>query len=458
MPTPPSTNSPLPDHLTPAPNPFPGSSPRRLVALTLDMHLPPLSAFTPTKDIRYHPLFQGLLFPWVWRVWSQRFTRAGHYFTIATLFFVAFGSISLDQQFYVPLTYAIGLWVVAYLGMWLGRPSVALTAHYAHRAQAGETLQVEIDVQALGRRGIGLSVLPDRLPPEVDAASEDGAALPSLAPGETARVRLALFCRKRGVFGLRGFRVETALPLGLMVAQRVFSERRTLLVAPRFSPLPRLDVPRGRRTQPGGTASAFQLGDSFEFIGSREYREGDPVRSIDWRATARLSRPVVREYREEFLQRVAVLLDTHTPMPPGLPPPPSFESAVSLTAALCDFMVRSEFALDVLADGPILHSLGGLNAGERVMDLLAAVEANTRQRGVSFADLDRDLSARLGQITLIVCVFQDWDTARQEFAERLRDSGAGLKIVVVRDTPCTLPPGDLPVLTSAQIDGGVSEI
>jgi len=455
-------STPPPDHTVPAPNPFPGSSPRKLIALTLNTHLPPLSAFTPTKDIRYHPLFQGLLFPWVWRVWTQRFTRAGHYYVVATLFFMAFGSISLDQQFYVPFTYAVGLWTVAYLGMWLGRPAVTLTATYADRAQAGETVQVEIEVQALGRRGVGLSVLPDRLPPEVDAALEDGAELPPLEPGEKARVRLALACRRRGVFQLRGFRVETALPLGLMVAQSVFSERRTLLVAPRFTPLSRMDIPRGRRTQPGGTASAFQLGDSFEFIGSREYREGDPVRSIDWRATARLSRPVVREYREEFLQRVVLLLDTHLPMPPGLPPPASFESAVSLTAALGDYLVRSEFALDVFADGPTVHALNaglGAAARDRMMDLLAAVEADTGQsKGPDFETLEQELTAHLGQITLITCVLQDWDGARQEFVERLRDYGAGLKVVIVRDTPCTLPPGDLPVLTSAQIAGGVDEI
>ncbi len=460
MSTPPPDYS-LPDHAVPAPNPFPGSSPRKLIALTLSTHLPPLSAFTPTKDIHYHPLFQGLLFPWVWRVWTQRFTRAGHYFVIATLFFTAFGAISLDQQFYVPFTYAAGLWAVAYLGMWLGRPSVALTASYTDRAQAGETVQVEVEVQALGKRGVGLAVLPDRLPPEVDAASEDGAALPPLLPGETARVRLALFCRRRGVFQLRGFRVETALPLGLMVAQRVFSERRTLLVAPRFTPLARMDIPRGRRTQPGGTASAFQLGDSFEFIGNREYREGDPVRSIDWRATARLSRPVVREYREEFLQRVALLLDTHFPMPPGLPPPPSFESAVSLTAAFGDYFARSEFALDIFADGPVIHPIpAGLGeaARDQVMDLLAAVEADTGKAGPNLDDAERDLSAHLGQITLIVCVFQNWDSARQEFVERLRDYGAGLKVVIVRDTPCTQPPGEWPVLTSAQIGGGIDGI
>ena len=444
------------------PNPFPGMGHRKLIALSMNTHLPPLSSFTPTKDIRYHPLFQGLLFPWVWRVWTQRFTRAGHYFAVATLFFIAFSSISLDQQFYVPFTYAFGLWTVAYAAMWFGRPDITLTATHADRIAAGETLPVEIDVQAGDRRGIGLSVLPDRLPPGVDAVPGEGVELPLLEPGDKARVRLALACRKRGVFRLSGFRVETAFPLGLMVSQKVFSRPRTLLVSPKFTPLARLNVPRGRRTQPGGTAAAFQLGDSFEFIGSREYRQGDPVRSIDWRATARLSRPVVREYREEFLQRAALILDTHAPAPPGLPPPPAFERAVSLTAAISDSMARSEFAIDLFADGPTVHSLTagmGMASADWVLDLLAAVEADTgRSSGVGWDDLEQELSGHLSQITLIVCVFLDWDEARQEFVERLRDYGAGVKVVIVRDTSCTLPPGEWPVLTSAEIDAGVDTV
>ena len=53
------------------------------------------------------------------------------------------------------------------------------------------------------------------------------------------------------------------------------------------------------------------LGESFEYIGNREYREGDNVRDIDWTATARLNTPIVREYRDEYFLRVGVVLDTH---------------------------------------------------------------------------------------------------------------------------------------------------
>ena len=138
-------------------------------------------------------------------------------------------------------------------------------------------------------------------------------------------------------------------------------------------------------------------------------------------------------------------MDTHAPAPPGLPPPPAFESAVSLAAAVCDYCARAEFALDVLAFGPDVHALRagpGLAALDPALDLLAEVSADTRVNSdTDWAQLEQELSGQMGQTTLIVCVFLDWDTARQEFAERLRDTGAGLKVLIVRDTSPTLPPG-----------------
>ena len=432
--------------------------------LALNSWLPPLKQFTRTKDISYHPVFRGLLFPWVWRVYTERFTRAGHYFLVATLFFSAFGSLSLDQQWYVPFTYASGLWVTALVGMWTGRPAITLNATHATRVSAGETLPVEIEVTALRRRAVGLTVLPDRLPPWVDAVSEEGAGLPVLEPDQTGHVQLGLLCRQRGAFRLRGFRVETAFPLGLMVTQRVFSEDRPLLVYPHFTPLARLDAPIGRRYQPGGVALASHLGDSFEFIGNREYRDGDSVRSIDWRATARLGRPVVREFREEYFLRAAVILDTYVPVPPGYPIPPAFERAVSVCAAVSDYMARSEYLVDLFAAGPELHQLTAgrsLAYLDEILDLLACVDTSDRE---AFDDLELELMEHLGQIAMVVCLFLDWDTTRRDFVERLREQGSGVKVIIVRDTPCTLPPiaehgrADFAVLTSAQVDAGVEAV
>lgn len=47
----------------------------------------------------------------------------------------------------------------------------------------------------------------------------------------------------------------------------------------------------------------------MEFAQLREYREGDAMRQIDWKATLRVGRMISREYQEERDQRILLLID-----------------------------------------------------------------------------------------------------------------------------------------------------
>ena len=119
-------------------------------------------------------------------------------------------------------------------------------------------------------------------------------------------------------------------------------------------PLVDVSVPVGMRHQPGGIALTSNIGESPEYIGNREYVPGEPVRRIDFRSWARLGKPVVREFQEEYYCRIALVLDTHVvpkmtwgsferwaegwyfPYEQGPEEFPELEAAVSMTAALAD--------------------------------------------------------------------------------------------------------------------------
>ena len=58
-----------------------------------------------------------------------------------------------------------------------------------------------------------------------------------------------------------------------------------------------------------GAHIAKRKGDGMEFNQLREFREGDTLKQIDWKATARLGEPISREYQEEKDQNVVFLLD-----------------------------------------------------------------------------------------------------------------------------------------------------
>jgi uncharacterized protein (DUF58 family) len=95
-------------------------------------------------------------------------------------------------------------------------------------------------------------------------------------------------------------------------------ERRAIPLVPRH-PLAGL---------PFGSLASHRRGPGSEVIGTRAYRPGDPVSTIDWRATARVSSAsgrdefVVRERRAEDAPRVVLVLDRRPAMelyPSGLP-------------------------------------------------------------------------------------------------------------------------------------------
>lgn len=75
----------------------------------------------------------------------------------------------------------------------------------------------------------------------------------------------------------------------------------------------KLSTPRIRADSAGGHLSPFK-GRGVEFDESRPYQEGDDLRTIDWRVTARTGKPHTKVFREERNRPVIVWLDLRASM------------------------------------------------------------------------------------------------------------------------------------------------
>jgi uncharacterized protein (DUF58 family) len=64
-----------------------------------------------------------------------------------------------------------------------------------------------------------------------------------------------------------------------------------------------------RRLQEIGIKTYQQRGEGTDFKQLAEYRYGDPVRHIDWKATLRLDKPIIREFQDERDQCILLLID-----------------------------------------------------------------------------------------------------------------------------------------------------
>lgn len=255
------------------------------------------------------------------------------------------------------------------------------------------------------------------------------ASVVRLEPGEERHLVLQAEFTRRGHYRLGGVRQDTLYPWGLWRDTHRHRREQAVLVYPRFHPLVRLDIPVGRRYQPGGIALTSHVGDSTEFVSTREFREGDSLRNIHWRSWARRGQPVVKEFQEEYFCRIALLLDTF------VQDEETFEAAISLAAAVANRLALEEYVVDLFAAGPeIYHFQAGRSLGylENVMDILACLEPSPEP---PFQKIQPVLLDHMGNVTTTIAIVLDWDESRARMLQALRERGSELKIVLVSHTP-----------------------
>lgn len=186
----------------------------------------------------------------------------------------------------------------------------------------------------------------DQLAPSLRADAR-GAQLTLPGRGE-GTVTTAFHPARRGEFEINELAVRVEGPLGLGMRQRTRTVPGRLRVLPAFRSRDAAELRLTRnRIQELGLRTTKGVGSGTEFDQLRDYNPDDDFRRIDWSATARADRPIVRTYRTEKNQRVICLLDNGRTMAARVDDVPRVEHAMdaALTLATVTTGLGDKFGL-----------------------------------------------------------------------------------------------------------------
>jgi uncharacterized protein (DUF58 family) len=197
----------------------------------------------------------------------------------------------------------------------------------ARRIRVGDEVSVGISVTNRSARHVPLFTIED----QVGAFEPIVFGVDGMAGGETASAQVLRPATKRGRFTSAPFIVESAEPFGLVRSRRSIDTVVDLTVVPRWVDLQSFPLIESSYAVSDVMLERARTGTGGDFVGVREFRPGDPLRSVHWRSTARIGSLVVREFEQEVASRVGLVIagSDH-----GSGADSSFEKLVSAAASI----------------------------------------------------------------------------------------------------------------------------
>jgi uncharacterized protein (DUF58 family) len=303
----------------------------------------------------------------------------------------------------------------------------------AARTPAGQESAVTLRLDNISRLPSGLLLVEDRVP--YILGSRPRFVLDRIEPRGRREVTYLVRSDVRGRYQLGPLAIRLTDPFGMCELQRSFTARDTLVVTPQVHPLPVAQL-AGEWTGSGESRARSVASSGEDDAGTREYRQGDDLRRVHWRSTARLGQLMVRREEQPWQSRCTILLDSRTVGHSGEGPASSFEWAVAAAASVGVHLVRSGYHVRLLNDtGANVASAGhdpsgiGSDFEGALLDALAVMTTSQNESC-------RDAAAALrrgGGDGLLVAVLGSIDPEEARLFARLRH-GSTVAVALLLDT------------------------
>lgn len=262
---------------------------------------------------------------------------------------------------------------------------------------------VLVELANRGRRAARLRVF-DHVPAGLGANGLPRAF--RLEPGARASFEYGIAPSERGEHRIGRLELVASSALGLWRRRIRAGADQHVRVYPNFRAVSRYALlAAANRAGELGVRRRPLRGEGLEFHQLREYRHGDSLRQIDWKATARLRRAISREYEEERDQQIVFLLDCGRRMHARDGALSHFDHALDAVLLLAHVALRQGDAVGLLTFSGAPRWLAPRKGAKQLARVLNSVyDLQSSARASDYLAGAQQLATRLAKRALVVVV------------------------------------------------------
>lgn len=297
----------------------------------------------------------------------------------------------------------------------------------------GTVGEVQLTITNLSRSRTGTLLLSDAVPPQLGPPVTRVFERVEAAGSRVTTYPLQAV--RRGRYELGPLSVTAVDPFGLVRLTRTFRTATPVLVVPRVAELADAVITADHRGRGDGVAVALAARGDDDVV-PREYRHGDDLRRIHWRASARVDDLMVRREEVPWTNRATVLVDLRAPRHGGEGASSSLELALSAAASAAVHLLRHGWTVRVATtDARVLVPAASGPVGEaEVLTALALVESSSAV----------DITAPAARDDLVIAAVASDARIGTALSGRAARSSGQLGIALVVDTAAWFAPESVP--------------
>ncbi|MGE0130908.1 MAG: DUF58 domain-containing protein [Blastocatellales bacterium] len=299
---------------------------------------------------------------------SVHVPNAGLLFFALILLVTILSLSSGNNLLYLVLAALLATIFVSWVTSRLDLNRITVSVRFPNHIFVGESAPFDVTVtnrkRLLPAFSLTVALCEELSAPVKKNAKEDAPAnlaelvyLPIVPAKAQARARVERSFAKRGVYPVNGFIVHTRFPFGFIEQRRRLEADGEIVIYP--EPLP-LDEFRQSLPLLQGRIESRAKGNGSDLYAIRQYLSSDHHHHIDWKATAKTSQLMVREFTRDDDWRVTILFDPRVEKELASTPEfaEKFERGVTLAASLISHFIREGAETRLITDS-ITDSITG---------------------------------------------------------------------------------------------------